>query len=269
MTLTVIKQRLPIDNSNNVVPAFQQIQLAFAAHLRDPLNNPAPMDVADVRMQVYRELFYNNIESFIAKNFPICRHFLNDRDWHLLVRDFYSQHVCVSPYFIDISREFVDYLLEERNNPADPDFLHQLALYEWLDVHAQTVQVCLPAYCVEGDICFGKPLVAAGLIIQAFDYPVHQWHLLQKPIEKLSQPIFLAVYRNSEAQVQVLELSAVSARCLSLLQHNAELTGQAMLQKVAVDLNYSPQKAKQFVSWGRDTLRFWRDKNILLGTLKV
>ena len=40
---------------------FRDIQYAFAKHIRDPQNNPAPTDAEDRRMAVYRELFFNNL----------------------------------------------------------------------------------------------------------------------------------------------------------------------------------------------------------------
>ncbi|HKX55116.1 MAG TPA: putative DNA-binding domain-containing protein, partial [Xanthomonadales bacterium] len=35
--------------------------MAFAAHIRNPAVAPAPADVEDRRMQIYRDLFFNNI----------------------------------------------------------------------------------------------------------------------------------------------------------------------------------------------------------------
>jgi hypothetical protein len=42
-------------------PAFIERQYAFAAHLRDPDNNPAPAGIEDRRLENYRGLFYRNI----------------------------------------------------------------------------------------------------------------------------------------------------------------------------------------------------------------
>jgi hypothetical protein len=48
------------------VPEFQQKQYAFAAHIRDPEQNPAPAGVEDRRMAIYRELFFNNLHNLIG-----------------------------------------------------------------------------------------------------------------------------------------------------------------------------------------------------------
>lgn len=73
------------------LPRFQQAQYQFAAHLRDPEANPAPADIEDRRMQIYRELFYNNIEDFLANAFPVLRKISSDEIWHARVRDFYAR----------------------------------------------------------------------------------------------------------------------------------------------------------------------------------
>ena len=36
---------------------FRDIQYAFARHIRDPENNPAPVDAEDRRLAIYRDLF--------------------------------------------------------------------------------------------------------------------------------------------------------------------------------------------------------------------
>ena len=88
--------------------AFKKHQYAFTAHLRDPANNPAPHGIEDRRMGIYRDLLYNNVESFIANGFPVLRSIYNDNSWHRMVRDFYSRHPCRSPLFLEIPREFLN-----------------------------------------------------------------------------------------------------------------------------------------------------------------
>ena len=54
-------------------PAFQELQYAFAAHIRDPESNAAPEGIEDRRLAVYRELFYNNVQSLLTSTFPVLR----------------------------------------------------------------------------------------------------------------------------------------------------------------------------------------------------
>ena len=53
--------------------SLRDLQTRFAAHLRHPATHPAPDDVEDRRMAIYRRLFFRNISNFLAKNFPVLR----------------------------------------------------------------------------------------------------------------------------------------------------------------------------------------------------
>ena len=60
--------------------SFIETQYQFAATIRDPENKPAPDNIEPRRMTIYRELFYNNIEGFIANGFPVLRQITIDED---------------------------------------------------------------------------------------------------------------------------------------------------------------------------------------------
>ena len=116
-------------------PPFMQRQYEFAAHIRDPDNQPAPDDIEDRRMGIYRELFYNNVEGFLSSSFPVLRKLMDDASWHAMARDFYARHRCHSPLFLEIPREFLNYLQHERIDQADDlPFLWELAHYEWVEL---------------------------------------------------------------------------------------------------------------------------------------
>ena len=53
---------------------FQKLQAQLTAHIRNPALAAAPGGIEDRRLNIYRELFYNNIEGFLANAFPVVRH---------------------------------------------------------------------------------------------------------------------------------------------------------------------------------------------------
>ena len=73
-------------------PLFQRVQFEFAGHIRNPLSNSAPEGIEDRRLAIYRNLFFNNIESFIANGFPILKSITDTDRWVSLVRDFVHRH---------------------------------------------------------------------------------------------------------------------------------------------------------------------------------
>ena len=99
-------------------PSFQQTQGAFAAHIRHPQLHQAPEHIEDRRLEIYRNLFFNNIESFLASGFPILKSLMvgnkgGEENWTNMVRDFIHRHQSHSPYFLQISEEFLAYLQQE------------------------------------------------------------------------------------------------------------------------------------------------------------
>ena len=112
---------------------FRLKQAEFAAHIRDPANNPAPADVDPQRMAAYCELFYNNIDSSLSSTFPVLRQILDADQWQVLAKDFYASHRCQTPHFSEIPEEFLEYL-QNRKLPGDHPFLLELAHYEWVEM---------------------------------------------------------------------------------------------------------------------------------------
>jgi len=48
---------------------FQQVQQDFVAYLRSPEQSKKPADVAQQRLDVYRELLFNNVSGFVSSAF--------------------------------------------------------------------------------------------------------------------------------------------------------------------------------------------------------
>ena len=113
---------------------FKAKQLEFTRYIRNPQSNPLPADVKPERMAIYRELIFNNIDGFLAGNFPVIRRLLSDEQWYALIQDFFVVHRSKTPYFAEIAGEFLDYLQNERNNAGDYPFLLELAHYEWVEM---------------------------------------------------------------------------------------------------------------------------------------
>ena len=82
------------------LPDFRQKLYAFAGHIRDPDNVPAPEGIEERRMAIYRELFFNNIRNLLATMFPVIRKLHSDDQWHAKIRAFLQYHRAQTPYFL-------------------------------------------------------------------------------------------------------------------------------------------------------------------------
>lgn len=246
--------------------SFTQQQYAFAAHIRQPDRNPAPKGIEDRRMAIYRELFYNNVEGFLSSGFPVLRELTDDDSWHAMARDFFASHHCRSPLFMEISREFLTYLEQERGKREDDfPFLHELAHYEWVELalsiaETEPGQIDKP----DGDLLEGIPVLSSLAWPLCYQYPVHQISNDFLPKEPAEQPVYLMVYRSSDDEVGFIELNAISARLFSLLQDDCLLTGRQALEQIAVELNHPNPEV--VINGGRGILETWQQRDIVLGT---
>ena len=248
-------------------PTFQEKQYAFAAHIRDPENAPAPKGIEDRRMAIYRELFFNNLESLLSNMFPVLNRIHSDEHWQKLVRGFMQRHQARTPYFLQLPAEFLDFLQNEYE-PGDDDFpfLAELAHYEYIELALSISEENdnLEGVDPDGDLLSGVPVKSALTWIYAYQYPVHRINKDFLPDAPAEQPVYLAVYRDSTDKVGFLELNAVTAGLLNAIAENeAGQVGEALLRKLAVDINFPDTDA--FIAHGLAAMQEMRSLDILTG----
>jgi hypothetical protein len=246
--------------------SFQKIQYEFAAHIRDPQRYAAPAGIEDRRLQIYRELFYNNIEDFLATAFPVLRKITPDDRWHAMARDFYARHQCQQPQFFRIAEEFLRYLDEERSAvDGDPAFLRELAHYEWVELALSISEEELTPEVADpnGDLMAGVPVVSPLAWTLAYDFPVHRISPDFQPQVPGEQPTLLVVYRNRADDVRFMEVNAITARFLQLIAEEPA-SGEALLRRIAGEMRHPDPGV--VVSEGRAMLASLRAIDVLLGT---
>jgi len=250
------------------LPDFRASQLEFAAHIRNPEENPRPVDVEARRMAIYVELFYNNIERFLASGFPVARKVLGSDRWHGLVREFVHRHPSESPYFLEISQEFLTFLSERMDQPTGtagplPPFLLELCHYEWVELALGVSEAEIPeeGYDREGDLLDNPVLVSPLVWCLAYRWPVHQIGPEHMPAAPPPDGTELVVYRRRNDQVSFMVVNTVTLRLIELLRTG--VTGRDALASVAAEL--PGLDSKVVYEQGLATMRRLRDAEILLG----
>lgn len=246
---------------------FQRAQRELTDHLRQPSRRNPPAGIETRRLAIYRDLIFNNIEGFIAGGFPVLRAIYSDEAWLALVRDFIASHLCQSPYFLEISEEFLAYLQVERGErPDDPPFLRELAHYEWVELALDVAPDEAGDYGVdpEGDLLNGKPILSPLAWPLAYRFPVHHIGPAFQPDEPAEEGCFLVVYRNPEDQVGFIEINAVTFALLELVQAPEFGSGADVLAKLAEQLEYS--QPQQLQTFGLEILSQLRDASVIAGT---
>ena len=249
------------------LPDFKQQQYKFTAHIRDPENNPLPEGVEDRRMAIYRDLLFNNVNSFLEGSFPITRSLYREEAWLKLARKFFAQHQSNTPYFLEIPQEFLAFIeTEYQLTHEDPPFLQELAHYEWVELALMVSNESADLEKVDphGDLLTDKPVVSPLAWSLAYQWPVHQLGPDYRPDQPPEQPTYLVVYRDAEDEVKFIEANPVTARLMQLLQENKKSSGRQLLEMIADELNHPDRE--MVIQGGHQTLLKLHNAGIVLGT---
>ena len=242
----------------------------FAAHIRDPETHAIPENIEDRRMGIYRDLFFNNVQGFLSNTFPVLKSLYNEESWLSLVRSFYSLHRCQSPYFLEISREFIDYLQSEHQmREADPPFMFELAHYEWVELalSVSEQEPDLQQIDTEQSLLSGHPVMSPLAWLLTYAWPVHQIKPEFQPQQPAEQPVCLIVFRDADDEVQFTEINLVTAKLIQQLELNKDTTGADVLKEIAVELGH--EDAEPVLNSGQAILDDLKQKGIILGTSRL
>ena len=227
---------------------FVARQLDFAAHIRNPEIHPRPADVEARRMRIYVDLFYNNIEAFLGNAFPVTKALLEGERWHALVRGFVHRHPSTSPYFLEISQEFLTFLADALPPPADalpppagalpglPPFLLELCHYEWVELALSVAEEEIPDEGIDatGDLVHGVPVVSPLIWKLAYHFPVHKIGPAFQPEQPGAAPTQLVVYRRRDDSVRFMEVNGLTMALLDRLE-SGNVCGDDVLARLADD----------------------------------
>ena len=248
-------------------PALRHLQMAFAAHIRDPEHRPRPVDVDERRMAIYRDLFFNNVSSLLQTSFPVLYKVLGAERWRALVRDFLVVHRCSTPLFLELAQELIDYLAHRREPRCDdPPFLLELAHYEWVELAVGISEDEADPSLADpnGDLLAGVPVVSPVAWNLSYRFPVQRIGPDYQPETPGDEPTHLLVYRNRDDGVEFMQINAVTQRLLQLLKEDTDRTGLDALNAIASELRH-PNPA-QVIAAGRGLLEDLRARHVIPGT---
>jgi len=247
-------------------PDFQEKQYAFARHIRDPQNNPAPADTEDRRMAIYRELFFNNLRSLLSQTFPVLKKLHKKKKWDAFIRQFMILHEAQTPYFLQIPEEFLKFLQKEYELQADDfPFLIELAHYEWVELALSVSDEVNDTAGIdpEGSLLEGIPIQSKLAWSYAYQFPVHRISTDFLPETAGEQTTYLTICRKANDDMDFMELNPVTARLLEMIESNNTESGRQLLTRLAGELKYPD--ADKLIEHGLEAMEEMRNAEILLG----
>ncbi len=237
------------------------LQKAFTGHLRDPDHMPVPTGLDERRMGIYSELIFNNLSALLCDFFPVINSILSEEEWEAMIRAFFISHQSQTPYFPQISGEFVEYLSNRQISDGLPDFLNELAHYEWIELALYTLEEDLPAAPVDEDAIGNTPLALSPLAQPiAYRYPVHQISPDFQPEEPPDNPTFLLVTRDANESIHFFELQPLSFQLLHEIQENPGLVAEEWLSAAADELGH--ENKSEFIRNGVALLKSFNEQRI-------
>jgi hypothetical protein len=210
--------------------SLRETQHAFIQHIKKPQENPFDGAIEDRRLKIYRELFFNNILGFLSSGFPVLESLYCEEQWNALARRFFSEHECRSPYFIDISKEFVEYLSSEYQlGEFDRVFMRELAHYEWLELDVSVRKSDQIAKVWDGHSPIIQVQMSDLASLVSYQYPVHQVSVDFKP-SQASEIVYLVVYRDTTDEVNFTLVNTVTAHLLNTIMQQGAATTEPLIK---------------------------------------
>ena len=211
--------------------SFTLVQQSFIDHIRDP-SMPIPVGTDARRMKIYRELFFNNIKGFVSNAFPVLCSLYEEQQWEALVQQFFANHDCKTPLFIEIAEEFLVFLQDEyQATEADNSFMLELAHYEWLELLVATERDNPLHHSIDAsDIESVKLCVSASAKVAQYRFDVQRISPDYRPSVASEQPNFFCIYRDKQDEVCFLQLNPLAAQVLAYLAQNEAATFDELTQ---------------------------------------
>jgi hypothetical protein len=203
--------------------SFQSVQSEFVNAIKDPSSYQRRSDEESRRMEIYQSLFFNNIDNFVSTAFPVLKSIViklyGEKGWESLVRQFFIEHECRSPYFAEISKEFVEYLsCSPELAIALPIFSAELAHYEWLELDVSIRSNDDTANFYEEGQNVAKLKVSPYASLAGYSYAVHLIGDDYMPEATAPEQQFYVVYRDAQCDVQFANINPVTAILLNTLE---------------------------------------------------
>ena len=238
-------------------------QHAMASHLRDPEQVQAPEQLDARRVGIYRDLVFNNVESQLSASFPVIHSLLPEDQWLTLVREFLRDYRAQTPYFSQLSAEFVAFLSERTPQENDPIFLTELAHYERIELDLYMLDKDPDQQPLKEDQLLNTPLALANIAVPlAYHYPVHQISPDFMPEAASDQPTCLLLFQDQYEEVRFFELQPLAYHLVLAIAHDPTRTGYQLLQELAVALQQ--QDNSLFIQQGEGLLKQLWELNVLV-----
>ena len=196
------------------------------------------------KIELYRELIFNNIEGILSACFPITQRYLEVK-WEKLIKDFIKDSSLQSPYLSDITEEFYNYMQQKENS----EFIENLMRYELieLEVFNEDIPVEKAEFNLEN-----RYTLSSSSSIEYFEYPVHKISQIGlNNIKEKKNNYFLIIFQHPDSnEVEYIEITPVLYEFLGeITQNNFEKSLKKLTEKYNLPYEDSFTMLKRFTKY--------------------
>jgi uncharacterized protein len=247
-----------------------QLALGTAVFASDPPESAfAALGDSSPRWKVYRRMARARLAESIAHAFERFSEVVGPACFGELVTQFLAEAPPRSHYLRDVPGEFLRFFekneMERVRAQVLPDYALDLARYEWAELEtAYAYDEAAPTEVGPLQMDAVAVLTPAHRLIDV-GYPVHRLETAGHGLDTCAAPFSLCLYRDPKThQVETLELTAVTAAMLSLLE-GRNMTLTEVVKKAAALVGASLDVA--FVEALSTLLADLIQRGVLLGSL--
>lgn len=228
--------------------SFKTVQLEFANYLRNPGVVNAPQGIEKRRLAVYRGLISANIQNFVDSGFPVLKRITPAGRWQELIDSFIANYFSTSPYFVDISGAFVDFLTSGQVlTKNDPPYIGELAHYEWVELSVSLLELEDGVEAVAELTPDTAIQLNSTAQLLSYSYEVEKISPDFLPATVAPETVHILVYRDLAGRVRFFRLSTMTVLLLRHLQQSEYSSNQDLTEAMQAAL---PQLAKEVVAEG-------------------
>lgn len=193
------------------------LQVDFGAYCRTGTHAPETTNPENIKE--YRRLVYGVIYDTLKNAFPLTRKLIGKKRWKKSVKHFTAEHFCQTPQLWKLPFEMYEFYVEN-DFPFKKkfEFIHELMLYEWLEIEIFMMEDLLPKTLEQSkEIPKDKFIINPEIKILPLKFPVHI-----KPVKEISESdssnYFVLFVRNYETKkVEIHDISYHLAEMLMML----------------------------------------------------
>jgi hypothetical protein len=239
-------------------------QLALAHWIRDPSTHAPPPGIEARRLNIYRQLFRNNLDGLLSSQFPVIRRLRGAAAWAELVDGFLREHHARTPLFPELGQEFIAYLqTRAAASRGDPGFLPELAHYEWAELAIALAPADAPSMEIDphGDLIEGRPVLSTLAWPLAYVWPVDRIRPEFQPAEAPAEPSLFLLQRRPDFGVKFAKIDPMAYALLQQLRE-APARGREIVQRLA---QLAGVEAETLIEPARGLMEGLRGRGVILG----